>query len=238
MQSIYSLIPEPDSLLGMEVEELAGYVMQLIQSSNPKGRGMISTGNLISQEWLRDYPKEKINDIRFALIEALQWLKNEGLIEQHPGQGEGWVFITRRGQQVKDTIDLKAYRKRKILPKELLHTILVEKVWTLFSKGDYDTSVFQAFKQVEVTIRDSAEFNNDVSGVELVEKAYHPENGKLTPSNQTEVEKQATLDLFKSALVLYKNPITHHNVSFTAEEAAERIIFANHLLNIVKLNKE
>ena len=66
-----------------------------------------------------------------------------------------------------------------------------------------------------------------------MEKAFHPETGKLRDTNQTEDEKQAALALFTGAMGLYKNPPSHRNINFTPEKAAEAIIFANHLLKIV-----
>ena len=66
-----------------------------------------------------------------------------------------------------------------------------------------------------------------------MEKAFDPETGKLGERIETESEKQAMQALFMNAMGLYKSPSCHRNINFTAEEAAEAIIFANHLLKIV-----
>ena len=63
--------------------------------------------------------------------------------------------------------------------------------------------------------------------------AFHPEDGSLTDLNQQQAEKQGRSDLFAGAIGSYKNPGSHREVEITAEEAAEVIILASHLLRIV-----
>lgn len=238
MQSIHSLLPDPEILLALEPEELAGFVLEIFNSSVRKEKGSVSVGNFISPEWLRDYPYEHHNDIRYALVEALVWLKNEGLLAPDPDQrGDNFLFITRRGRKLKNAAAVEDYRKANLLPKELLHPIMVDKIWPLFLRREYDPAVFQAFKEVEVAVRYVVEYTEEDCDVELdlelMEKAFHPENGKMMDANQTEEEKQAILALFTGAMGLYKNPLCHRNINFTAEGAAEAIIFANHLFKIV-----
>ena len=234
MQSIHSLIPDSDTLLNLELEELAGLVLEFFKSTNTKGSRAVRTFDLIHNDELRDYPRGHQKDIRYALVEAMQWLKNEGLLIQDPEQNSGdYLYITRRGQKLENADAVEAYRKTKLLPKDLLHPTLADKVWPLFSRGNYDTAVFQAFKEVEVTIRDVGEYSEEDCDVELMEKAFHPETGELTKEFQTEGEKQATLALFAGAMGLYKNPTCHRNLNINAEKASEAIIFASHLLRIV-----
>ena len=234
MQSIHSLLPDPETLLALEPEELAGFVLGIFNSSVRKERGLVSASNFISQERLRDYPHEYQNDIRYALVEALVWLKNEGLLAENPDQrSPNFLFIMRRGRKLENAAAVEAYRKANLLPKELLHPVMVDKVWLLFSRGAYDTAVFQAFKEVEVAVRNAVEHTKEDCDVELMEDAFDPKTGKLTESTQTEGEKQGTLALFKGAMSVYKNPTCHQNVNFSAERAAEAIIFASHLFKIV-----
>ena len=234
MQSIYALISDYKTLLGLEPEELAGIVLEHFNSQGTTKRALIGCGNFIAPETLRDYPRDHVDDIRYALVEALLWLENEGLITQDPGQrSKDWCFITRRGRKLKNRTAVAAYRKANLLPKELLHPMMVDKVWPLFSRGAYDTAVFQAFKEVEVAVRDAGEYPEEDCDAELMKKAFDSKTGKLTETSLTEGEKHATSALFAGAMGLYKDPSCHRNVNFTAEKAAEMIIFASHLLKIV-----
>ncbi|RKU31694.1 TIGR02391 family protein [Candidatus Poribacteria bacterium] len=233
MQSIHSLLPDHKILLELEPEELAGIILEYLNSGGTKKRRMFSLSNLTSGAALRDYPRESESEICYALAEAWIWLENQGLIAPDPSQNGGWYFITRRGHTLEDRTAVEAYRKANLLPKELLHPIMIDKVWPLFLRGEYDTAAFQSFKEVAVAVRYAVEDTEEDCDVELMEKAFHPEDGKMTDANQTKDEKQATLALFTGAMGLYKNPLCHRNINFTAEGAAEAIIFASHLFKIV-----
>ena len=64
-------------------------------------------------------------------------------------------------------------------------------------------------------------------------KAFNVDNGTLTDQSRLPAVKQAMSDLLASAIGLYKNPSSHHDVEFTPEAAAAVIIIASHLLRIV-----
>ena len=69
-------------------------------------------------------------------------------------------------------------------------------------------------------------------------KAFNIKTGKLTNLHQPEAERRAVLALFSGAIGYYKNPFSHRDVDVTAEEAAEMIIFASHLLRIIDSRKQ
>ena len=238
MQSIHSLLPDYEILLELEPEDLAGIVLEYFNSQVTKEREIVARGNLISSESLRNYPREYETDIRYALVEALAWLENQGFIAQDPIQkSTDWPFITRRGHKLENRDAVEAYRKANLLPKELLHPMIAYKAYPLFLRGEYDTAVFQAFKEVEVAVRDVGSYTKKDYGVNLMRKAFHPEKGTLTDVNQLPAEQDAVLALFAGSIGLYKNPSSHRNIDITAVEAAEAIIFASHLLKIVDSRK-
>ena len=105
-------------------------------------------------------------------------------------------------------------------------------MWSLFLKGNYVTAVFEAFKEVEVAVRKTGGYADTDLGVSLMRKAFG-DKGPLTDLKQPLAEQEARAHLFAGAIGSYKNPGSHRNVDFTAEEAAEVIIFASHLLRIV-----
>ena len=234
MLSIHSLIPEPEDLLSLELEDLGGIVLEFFKSSVSKQTEYVRFSDIKSDQVLKGYPSGSKNDIFYALSEAVEWLKNEGLLGDHPDQSHGdFLIITRRGWKLETAAAVEAYRKTKLLPKELLHSTLVDKVWPLFSRGDYNTAVFQAFKTLEIAVRYTGKYSEEDCDVELMKKAFNPESGQLTVATQADEEKQATLALFAGAMGLYKNPTCHRNLDINAEKASEAIIFASHLLKIV-----
>lgn len=123
----------------------------------------------------------------------------------------------------------------KVLESNLIpnHPTVQQKVLPIFFQGDYDTAVFQAFKQVEIAVREAGGYEATDYGIDLMRKAFHVDTGRLTDSSQTRTERQAKSDIFAGAIGGYKNPSSHRNVEFTTEEAVEAIILAGHLLRIV-----
>ncbi|MYE91122.1 TIGR02391 family protein [Candidatus Poribacteria bacterium] len=252
---LFDILPDADSLLRFEPEELAGPLLVSLQNGQDDQR--IIPSNVISndpmsrafkampRETRQKYPPEHNNKILFALMEAWQWLENEGLVAPRPTNLSGETstgditvyFVTRRGKTIQTTEDLAAYRKAKLLPKDQLHPIISEKVWSKFLLGDYRIAVLHAFIEVEIAVREAGEYAETDYGTTLMGKAFNIKTGKLTDPDQPEAERRAVSALFSGAIGYYKNPFSHRDVNVTAEEAAEMIIFASHLLRIVDSRK-
>jgi uncharacterized protein Ymh len=146
---------------------------------------------------VRDYPQDHQESICRALMEAWGWLEREGLLAPKPGSQGEWVFITRRGRQLTTQKEVRRYRHANLLPRQLLHPRIAQKVWSSFLRGDYDTAVFQAFKAVEVRVREASNFPDTEIGVNLMRKAFQPESGTLADRSAPKADQQALSDLFR-----------------------------------------
>jgi uncharacterized protein (TIGR02391 family) len=165
-------------------------------------------------------------------MEAWVWLEREGLIAPRPRETSGqWVFVTRRGKSLKNRSDFSAHQRTNLL----LHPVIAQKVWSPFIRGEYDTAVFQAFKEVEVAVRNACCYNDSFYGVTMMREAFHPDKGLLTDTTLQETERNAMRELFSGSIGLFKNPHSHRNVELRnpAGEAVEAIMLASHLLRIV-----
>jgi hypothetical protein len=185
------------------------------------------------------YPPGVQRPVTNALAEAISRLVTFGLVFQDPDQPAVWYRPTRRAQALKTRMDVEQFRRGRILPVELLQPAFAEKVWPLFLRGDHDVAVFQAFKEVEVATRNAANakgagYPDDLLGIALMRKAFHPDTGPLTNANAVAAEREAEMHLFSGAIGHAKNPVSHRAVNLPPQEAARLVVFATHLLSIVE----
>ena len=85
-----------------------------------------------------------------------------------------WYFITRRGKRVRDHEDFIAIQKASVLTPERLHPVISKRIWANYLGSNYDTAIFQSFKEIEVAVREGAGLPADLVGVPLVRDAFDP----------------------------------------------------------------
>ena len=73
--------------------------------------------------------------------------------------------------RVVDDQDFKAYRIMSLFSSHI-DPVLTQHVKPLFIRGDYDTAVFRAFKEVEVRVRLKAGLPDTAYGVQLMNDAF------------------------------------------------------------------
>ena len=168
-------------------------------------------------------------EISNRFMEAWSWLEREGFIARRAQDMTGNdFFVTRAGQKVSTDEEFEAFRKANIFPSDLDAEIM-RVVKPLFLRGDYDTAVFRAFKEVEVRVRRKAGFTREY-GRALMLKAFG-ETGPLMSGNKD--DRSAARELFSGAISLFKGPASHHEIQFeNPREVVDMICFANQLLQV------
>jgi len=242
VHSLSSLVPNVDDLLALEVDELAGVLLlHLIgYEDTAKNQGGINYHNFFDAPPRRDYESQQ-QEVNLALMEAMAWLRSAGLLVEKASSTGSWFFVSRRGRQITSREDFAAYRKAGLLPKGQLHPLIASKVYPAFMRGEYDTAVFQAFREVEVAVRNAGKFGPNDLGKELMRDAFRPAEkkgqsatpGPLTDTQLPTAEQEAMANLFAGAIGFYKNPQSHRHVPTNPEDAVEVIVFASQLLRIV-----
>ena len=217
-------------VLSLAPEELAQSILRVLASEGERG-SLLNSYNFSLQNNLRDY--KNYDQVARAVMEAWIWLEREGFIAPRPGDTANWVFVTRRGHEAVNSQNWDSYRTADQLPRRFLHPSIASKVWATFMRGDYDTAVFQAFKEVQVSVRKAIGAPPELIGTDLMRRAFNPEAGPLTDKTQTFAERESLSHLFAGAIGFYKNPHSHRAVEIGPQEASEMIILASHLLGIV-----
>ena len=178
---IAEIYPPVGTAVELEPEELAPFVLEYLNGAAEAGmRNMLNKNNLTvgTSDAFKKYAGEYREEFRRRLMEALIWLEKELLIAPEPPGGDQ-LYITRRGQKVLEKQDMASYRKGQLLPSHALDPALERDVKPLFIRGDYDTAIFRAFREVEIRVREKASYDSSMIGVTLMRKAFKPDEGPL-----------------------------------------------------------
>lgn len=240
MPLLNNLVPDAAVLLALEPEELAGVLLNgLYEESKREGRSKFHPSHISAiyvdsttiPTGVQPYAASK-DAIELATAEAWHWLLLQLLLV--PDDQHGWCRISRRGMRVLEEGSFKEFKNAAMFPRELLHPLIREKVWLALARGDLEEAVFQAFKQVEVSVRAAAKYGPREIGVTMMRRAFNPSGGPLTDGAQEEGEREALSALFAGAIGSYKNPVSHRTVTINEpREAQEMVLLASHLLRIV-----
>lgn len=240
MFELSTAVPDADVLLAMEPEELGAKLLFLLQKRSNRGPFILS--NLLLELWPQNYlpgqqsnyPAARRGEIDLALAEAWSWLVAQGLLVHSPsGHGNGSYVLSRRAKRFQDETEFRQYSVARMLQKDALNPRIANDVWLDFMRGKFDVAVFQAFKAVEVAVREAVG-SSDLFGVKLMRDAFDPNSGQLNDSAINSGERQARSDLFAGAIGSYKNSQSHRDVNLDDPiEALEIIMLANHLLRII-----
>ncbi|HKQ93496.1 MAG TPA: TIGR02391 family protein [Blastocatellia bacterium] len=228
-KTICSVIPDPEELLKLDLEDVAAVIMESLNSIEHL---QLNRNDFAMRRTVQEYPPSYQERLLKALMTGWGYLEREVLIAEMPTKA-GWFFITDKGKTIRSREDLNAYRASTMLPKYLLHPLIGKKVELAFQNAEYDTAVFQALREVEVAVRNAGRFSPTDIGAELMRKAFDPKTGPLRDDTARDIEQLAISEMFAGLIGAYKTPRSHLQVVLDAAEAAEIIIFASHLLKIV-----
>ena len=245
MPTLKSLIPDADDLLALQAEDLAGVLLAHLNSTD-SGNPAVEPDRIIQYNFFNNLERRpeyhgRQAEVSRALMEAWNLLEGQGLLVRDANNPHSAsFFLSRSARRLITRENFDAYRKANLLPKDRLHALIATRVYPAFLRGEYDTAVFQAFREIEVAVRAAGDFGAEEYGTDLMRLAFRPENSKkgttpgpLTDVNQPLAEQEAMANLFSGAIGLYKNPQSHRNVPTEAMDAAEVIVFASHLLRMV-----
>jgi uncharacterized protein (TIGR02391 family) len=242
---LLAIVKSPENILAMTKEELAYALLEDMQGrlQNPingmanrehTGTNLFSTGAFHhpgNGNTVRDLTTRinKVGRDAFALLE--KWDLAEPADDMNGRNG--YVVLTDKGKSTTERTDFERIRVRGLLREEMLHPRLHGQIYGYFTADDLGTAVFEAFKTVEIEVREAGGYSAKEIGKTLMFKAFAL-GGPLAKAGDDKGDCEALAGLFAGALNRFRNPGAHTRRTFQdVLEAMEELMFASRLLRIL-----
>lgn len=237
MASLSQFFPAPiEQLPDLEPEELAGYLMEFFNSREDRPGTQDYHSYCNRPNFVLGLRRTLPEQLVLRVIEAYVWPQHEGFLVPSPEHPDQCVVVSRRGRRYSTKPSMDAPRRANFLPRGSLHPAIADKVWPSFLRGDYETAIFAAFKEVKIAVRTASQPPNELVGPELMRKAFKPETGPLADPSAPKGEQEGVVNLFAGSMGYYRNSFGHRRVAITDPiEATKLIVIASHLLRLVDL---
>ena len=238
-KTILNIAATPDDFIELSLDEKAWAVLNYMKATQDRHHStnlMLGLASTYDEPLHHGQPTSPIrkNDVRSAMAEALNRLVTLGLVALDFEQPATFHFVTAKGRMLDSEGHFREFISGSRLQAESLHPTIRAEAWPLYSRGKFDTAVFEAFKQVEVTVRLAGGYSDTDIGTALMSSAFHEESGPLTDHTLPRAERQSIMHLFRGAVGAFKTPNSHRNVGLDdPRKAAELLMLASHLLRVV-----
>lgn len=205
---------------------------------------MKTENNIETQEIIGEAKSGSYQPIRFTrikyknnpdtFIDIRKFQRQEIYADDENEEDKVVYHPTKYGFQFAEKEFKKVVNNWTIMPSAYIHPHVIDKSFELINKRQFESAVLQAYKIIEIKIREKAELSNDDFGVHLIRKAFNPDNGILTNMNLPIAERQAQSNYIAGAYALFKNPVSHREVKMEFYETFEKIVVASQILKIVE----
>jgi uncharacterized protein (TIGR02391 family) len=208
----------------------------VIDMQQPHIRGRIFANNYFSG--LRE-SYGRTGQVDMAKLGAgLQWALQNFLVAEHFADiNKGVYILTGEGRRF-SAASLSSLRLQHILPSFLLHAKIRSDALAIFQSGKFSAAVFQAFKTVEIHARERAGYTASSHGIHLFRNAFHAKDGPLRSLEAEPAEAEAFASFAAGAYGAFRNPQGHRDLELSAEEAAELMVVASHLMRAIDRNSD
>jgi uncharacterized protein (TIGR02391 family) len=231
---ILAQFPKFEDIENSRPDDLGAEIVLELQTR--QGR-YFSPSNFPRELASRYQPERMSTEFGSAVHEAMAWARRELLLIQDPTADipSDALILSRRGRVfTRDHIE--RLRLERLLPDLLLHERIRQVCVDIFNTGHHQAAVFEAFRILEVGIREAAGYGQNEHGETMINSAFNEKTGgPLVDATAPESEQRAMRFLMVGSNGLFRNPRGHRDVEMDdPKEAAELLIVASHLLRMVE----
>ncbi len=226
----YGVPIDPEAALAWPVDRVA---MELLRGFQRGGGSRERHSFLMTaQQAYGRNDVARLHEVLRAVAEGFDWLAAQGLIAEEPGNHTAF-YVTSRGREVLTAHDPVAHVSAAARLNVDLHPSIARRVRTQFLLGEYELAALAAMRQVEIRVRELAGAQPGDIGVNLMTQAFK-EGGPLRDPIAEKGEAEATMALFRGAIGVFKNPVSHRQVDYADPTlASEVVLLADLLLRIL-----
>lgn len=149
-------------------------------------------------------------------------------------EGEEQFFPTKVGFRFPEREFRRVVEQYALMPQSYVHPTIIKKCFALLGNHEYESAVLQAFKSIEVSVREKIGAPADCFGERLLKKAFNPDDGVLTNYEIPKAERFAFLNYVTGAFSFYRNSSSHREVDLDFISAFKKIVVASDLLTAVE----
>lgn len=245
---LLQIVPTPQDVLKLSATELALALLEDMQARTQDPTSGMAQRDALGAAFVTpglfsavSNPAELQQQLDQAGHDAYVLLEQYGLIEPHHdriNRMNGFLVLTAKGAATTDPVQFDRARVRALLHQAMLHPKLQGKIYSDFAANELDAAVNEAFRTVEIEVRQAAglpekENGQPVIGRPMMHRAFAL-GGPLARPTDSKSECEALVGLFEGAISHFRNPVAHTRRTFDdVLEAMEELMFASRLLRLV-----
>lgn len=228
-------LPTLELLRSMQPDEIGSIALPyLLRRMRDRSSGFIikEMARSIAERGIDKPYGQGLDDYASLIAEGLDFLNRAGMLVINPQQtGADFYRLSRAGERAAAAPSPMFGTVAGLEARKLLHPLIAEAALGMFERGQYDESIFAAFKRLEV------ETNRRAGTREHGKDAFYKTIGKdkpLTPPPHDEAEALSLREVFAGSYGAFRNPATHRDVNDNPAQVMRVLIMASALYYVLE----
>jgi hypothetical protein len=138
--------------------------------SNTENRGLYSAPITFPNAQISELIRDPDDLLAMEPEELAPLVLRDVIAQLRSDLGNAPHIVSERGKTMLTSEQSEAYKYLRLLPRQSRHPAITVSTFALFARGHYDTVVFEAFRAVEIAVRDASGLPQDMVGTHLMRR--------------------------------------------------------------------